>query len=906
MSKAYKIKLNQGAGEAKFVDIPQVGIGGKALAVKAVPGGKYQLLDAGTGYAPENIRASRAGKNLQVFFEGRGQPDLVIEDYYEVTPEGFNGLIGESESGRFYEYIPETAVGNSAVPLLADGSNQVGMALGGAEINASGAAVGALVAAAAFNPFLLAPLALLGAAGGGGGTNGTTPPATDTTPPVIKSAKLHVDDDTGVKDNVTSDKTPRIVGETEANADVSVELNGKIYTTKADANGLFVVQVPDADGLKDGPYTPKVTATDAAKNKSAVFDGTLFKVDTSPDKNEPEIDPNNTSVIDIVSITVDSGPNKTDFYTNDTQLVFNGNLKNFTQNGDWVKLELKDASGKVIDTDYAKPVANGTGWDWSWDRSAKDKLVDGQYSLSAVVVDGADNVVGINNSRVSDVQAITIDTDKNNNFGPDKAEDPNKSNTVDIVSVSLDTGYSSSDFITKDRTHVYAGKLSGFTNNGAGVELTLKDATGKVVAIDHVIPKQVSGVWSWSWDQTEKALPDGQYTLQASLVDKAGNPIQSDNQIILVDNSANENGGKVDPNASLKMLPVTFEDDTGVSKTDYLTNDRFLTFKGGFDKDFVDNGDRVLVQVFGVNGLVISPQYVLPVGKTWSFENLTELGADAQSITYTVKSVLVDAAGNTLQATDQSFVIDRSVSIFDGSGAKKEAGLWTYSTIKFSSDEQGFYKYSGGTGVKSYAGGLFDLKDLEGKTFEKGAFSLEFTDWAGNTYTIKNDDVRMDFSKATMAPADPSLPAQWPTPGFSGNQLIGSVGKLTLGTADPKDLDMASLYDGISDLGNVGAINHVDLTKGDHALKLTMGDVLDLGVKNSFSNASAHVGRLQMRIDGDARDSLVLDDLVGTIDYDWNSNNSFLTLDGQNYKVFTHDGLGLSLFVHQSIQINLV
>jgi hypothetical protein len=129
--------------------------------VKAVPGGKYQLVDATTGYGPENIRSSRVGKNLEVFFESRSQPDLVIEDYYEEAPEGFNGLIGESESGRFYEYIPETALGNSAVPLLADGSNQVGMALGGAEINASGAAVGALVAVAGLNPLLLAPLALL-------------------------------------------------------------------------------------------------------------------------------------------------------------------------------------------------------------------------------------------------------------------------------------------------------------------------------------------------------------------------------------------------------------------------------------------------------------------------------------------------------------------------------------------------------------------------------------------------------------------------------------------------------------------------------------------------------------------------------------------------------------------------
>jgi hypothetical protein len=903
MSKTYKIKVNQGPGEAKFVDIPQSGGATKPLAVKAVPGGKYQLLDASTGYAPENIRATRAGKNLLVFFEGRTQADLVVEDYYDVTPEGFNGLIGEAESGRFYEYIPETATGNTSVPLLADGSSQIGMALGGAEINASGAAVGALVAAAAFNPLLLAPLALLGAGGGGGGGGGGP---TDTTPPVIKSAKLHVDDDSGPKDNVTNDKTPRIVVETEANADVSVELNGKTYAGKADANGLAVIQVPDADALKDGHYVPKATATDAAKNKSPVFDGTPFRVDTSSDRNEPDTDPNTGAVINIVSITEDSGPDKNDFYTNDTQLVFHGTLKSFTENGAWVKLELKDASGKLIDTDYVKPVANGSSWDWSWDRTQKAKMIDGQYLLSVVLVDGADNVVGVGNSRVADEQTITIDTDKDNNFVPGKEEDPNKSSTVEILSVSVDTGYSNSDFITKDRTHVYTGKLSSFTNNGAAVELTLKDSAGKVLASDHVIPKQVAGVWTWTWDQTSKSLPDGEYSLSARLVDKAGNPIQSDVQAIIVDNSPSENGGKIDPNASLNMLPVTFEDDTGVSQSDYLTNDQFLTFKGGFDKDFVNNGDRVLVQVFGTDGRVISQQYVLPTGKNWEFDNLTKLGVDNQTGTYTVKSVLVDAAGNSLKATDQSFVIDRSVSIFDDSGANKQAGLWTFSTINYSTNERGFYKYTTGTGTveKTYTGGLFDLKDLEGKKFEKGTFSLEFKDWAGNSFTITNANEVMDFTTAKMATSSSTITL--PMPGFNGDQLVGSVGKLVLGSSDPKEFDMAKLYDGIANLGDVAAVNHIDLTQGDRILKLTMGDVLDLGVKNSFSTATAHKGHLQMRIDGDAADKLILDDLVGTVDYDWNANQSSVTLDGQVYKAFTHEGLGLSLFVHQSIQINLI
>lgn len=1028
MSKTYKIKVNQGADSAKFVDIPQVGTSGKALTVKAVPGGKYQLMDASTGFAPENIRATRLGKDLQVFFEGRGQADLVIEDYYEVTPEGFNGLIGEAESGRFYEYIPESAVGNTAVPLLADGSTQVGMALGGAEINASGAAVGALVAAAGLNPLLLAPLALLGAAAGGSSgasasaTPDTTPPviksaklhvdddtgakdnvtsdktprisgeteanadvsvevngktytgkadangvfviqmpdadaladalytpkvtatdaaknksavfdgtpfkvdsssdggSTDNTPPIIKSAKLHVDDDTGAKDNVTSDKTPRITGETEANADVSVEVNGKIYTGKADANGVFVIQVSDVDALADALYTPKVTATDAAKNKSVVFDGTPFKVDTSSNKNEPYTDPNTSAVIDIVSITVDSGQNKTDFYTNDNQLLFNGTLNNFTQNGDWVKLELKDANDKVIDTGYVKPVSNGTGWDWSWDRTAKEKLADGKYSLSATVVDGADNLVGIGNSRVSDVQAVTIDTDKDNNFGPNKEVDPNRSSTIDIVSMDFDTGHnlnaaneslSNGDFITKDRTHVYTGKLRTFTDNGASVELTLKDVTGKVIATGHVPPKEVSGVWTWSWDQTANALPDGEYRLEASLVDKAGNPIQVDTQIIFVDNSSGENGGKVDPNASLKMLPVTFADDTGSSQSDYLTNDQFLTFKGGFDKNFVNNGDRVLVKVFGSDGKVISQQYVLPTEKNWEFINLTQLGVVKETGTYTVKSELVDAAGNTLKSTDQSFVIDLELArIFEpvratGDGSK-------FNKFEFSANERGQFTF--GEGANSFkgtfTGGIFDFTNLnEGawkKVFNAGEFKLTFVDFAGNESSVVNTN-SWDFTNATKTPFSNLSPIV--TPGFNGTQQVGSVGKFTLGVNDPKELDMATLHDGIAKLGDVVAINHVDLSQGDRTLKITMGDVLELGVKNSFSTATAHIGNLQMRIDGDGGDKVILDNLVGTTDHVWDVNQSAVTLDGQNYSAFVNSELGLSLFVNQNIlpiNINLV
>lgn len=306
MSKTYKIKVNQGADAAKFVDIPQVGTTGKALAVKAVPGGKYQLMDASTGFAPENIRATRSGKDLQVFFEGRGQADLVIEDYYEVTPEGFNGLIGEAESGRYYEYIPESAVGNTAVPLLADGSTQVGMALGGAEINASGAAVGALVAAAGLNPLLLAPLALLGAAGGGGGSSGAAAGGggNGSGSGTSASGKLEADaaSDSGeLGDGITSVTKPTVVGKADAGAS-SVEVafrnpEDKLlgpYKATLNADGTYKVTPTDAlidnsVDTKGTKYTPVITVTNAAGVKTT-SDGTPFVVDTQAPQLNLKID----------------------------------------------------------------------------------------------------------------------------------------------------------------------------------------------------------------------------------------------------------------------------------------------------------------------------------------------------------------------------------------------------------------------------------------------------------------------------------------------------------------------------------------------------------------------------------------------------------------------------------------
>lgn len=290
MTKTYQIKINQGK-DAKMVDIPQAGPKGEAVTVKAVQGARYQLVDPQTGFGPENIRASRQGKDLKVSFEGSQTTDLVVENYYAVTPEGYNGLIGEAESGRFYEYIPESAVGLASVPMLADSGQVVGMALGGAEVTPSGAAVGVL-AAGLFSPWLLGAGALAAAAAGGGGGSGSGA-AKDTTPPSGQTGALSPvagSDSSTLGDDRTNVTKPTITGKAEAGSTLEVsfvDLAGKVtgrYTPTLDPSGNYSLVVPDnlADNSTDTKgtqFTPVIKATDASGNSSTA-NGKSFVVDT--------------------------------------------------------------------------------------------------------------------------------------------------------------------------------------------------------------------------------------------------------------------------------------------------------------------------------------------------------------------------------------------------------------------------------------------------------------------------------------------------------------------------------------------------------------------------------------------------------------------------------------------------
>lgn len=711
MAKQYKIKINGGPEGKQVLDLEQgLGDRGQALRIKALAGVRYQLEDAATGFAPENIRAKRVGNDLRLSMEGSLEADIVIENYYEVMPAGYNAVIGQAESGRLYEYIPESGSGAASVQALSPNSSPVGMALGGVEVQGSGAAVGVL-AAAAFNPLLLAPLGLLGLAGvGGGGSSGTSKP--------IATARLTSDafNDTGAKmdDGFTSNNHPEISGTATPNSLVTVTLNNKTYTTTAAANGTYKVQIPVSDALPDGVYPVKVESSLNGQS-SGVIDGTPLVIDTSsannysPNSNPAVVPDANvkasvaiTSIVDAALQSNDSGVSNADFITNDASLTYKGTVSGFVSNGDYVLLRLLDSNNVVLATAYVTPDSTGG---WSWNRTGINQA-DGTYALTATLVDASGNAVNAESAGMA-TQKIVIDTSSANNFSPNAVADPNVKATVDITAITLDTGVSGTDFVTNNNALTYRGKVSGYTANGDVLMLELKDATGAIVANTSVTP---GADGSWAWDNTGVNRTDGTYSLKATLMDVAGNTVNLtiptganltgggyDTQSVVIDTSTAQNYkplAQPDTNTTAKVNITSIIDvasdskDTGTYSTDFVTNDQTLSYKG----TVTDAAGKQLastwvqVELKDAAGVVKASDYKQTDAQgNWLWNNTASFTPEGS---YTILATVVDDAGNKVSpSATHSLKIDLAAPTSGPSGIQMvDSGVVDFGSPLYGTD----------------------------------------------------------------------------------------------------------------------------------------------------------------------------------------------------------------------------
>ena len=656
MSKTYQIKMTAPKVEAKTLDATP-GTGKAPITLKAEPGARYHLTDTRSGFAPDNIRISRSGKNLKIFTDGVSEPTFIVEDFYEQPADNRAALTGKSEDGNNYEYIPENASGTAAAPVLKDDGQIFGMALGGEVINA-GAAVGLLAPVAAFNPLLLAAGAVgaAAAAGGGGGGGGSGGGTASTVYAKLGSV------DTGPQgDNITSDQTPSIVGKATPKSTVTVTVNNKEYTGTADDSGNF--EIPVTDDLPQGRYVPKVVAK--LNGTTNTFDGTPFIIDLSSTNNidnadgaDPagKTDTNSSIAPSIDSISIDSADPK-DFYTNkggNNGLKFVGTAKGLAiDSQDWIELKLTKPDGTVL-KEYVRPDKDGN---WSWDKLST-LLADGKYTLRVNVVDGAGNDVGS-----AKLQDIVVDTSASQNTDPGNStnpnSDPNYTNkaTVAITAISDDSGPSDKDFITNDHGLILKGTVSNFTNTGYGADdrvwVQVLDSTGAVKVSGYATPSN----GTWSLDANASNLPNGAYTIKASIVDKAGNVISTakDQALTIQDQAAIDDPNK---NATLTISSIT--EDRGYLSNDFVTDDATLLIKGTVGT-FTANGDKVLVQILNKDNQVVAQTYADPNSGKWEFDNTGNTLLDG---TYSIKASIVDNAGNTVSAgTTQTLVVDSNIGL---------------------------------------------------------------------------------------------------------------------------------------------------------------------------------------------------------------------------------------------------
>ncbi|WP_213062690.1 beta strand repeat-containing protein [Acinetobacter populi] len=423
----------------------------------------------------------------------------------------------------------------------------------------------------------------------------------DTTVPSISNVIeiTSITDDTGLDatDFITSDTSLTINGTLTGTlgagevAQISTD-GGTNWTTLTVVAGVW--SYVDSRTLTDGEYTYQVRVVDTAGNVGST-DSQIVTVDTTA--------PSVSNVIEITSITDDTGLDATDFITSDTSLTINGALTGTLGAGEFAQISVDGGTNWTTLT-----VVAGV-WSYVDGRT----LTEGEYTYQVRVVDTAGNVGS------TDSQIVTVDTTA-----------PSVSNVIEITSVTDDTGLDATDFITSDTSLTINGTLTGTLGAGEVAQISTDGGTNWTTLT------VVAGVWSYVDGRT---LTEGEYTYQVRVVDTAGNVGSTDSQIVTVDTTA--------PSSSIEIISIT--DDTGLDTTDFITSDTSLTINGTLTGTL---GAGEVAQISTDGGTNWTTLTV--VAGVWSY-------VDSRTLTdgeYTYQVRVVDTAGNVGSTDSQLVTID--------------------------------------------------------------------------------------------------------------------------------------------------------------------------------------------------------------------------------------------------------
>ncbi|KFC04145.1 hypothetical protein GTGU_03271, partial [Trabulsiella guamensis ATCC 49490] len=412
--------------------------------------------------------------------------------------------------------------------------------------------------------------------------------------PTITVNTLSVDDII----NAAEHGTPlTISGTTTAPAGqtVTITLNGNTYTTTVQSNGQWSLIVGSADvaALADGTaYTVHAEVSNTIGNSAS--DDHVVNVDLTPP----------AQIITIVAVQNDTGLDSADFITSDNQIVLNGSLSAQLGNGETAQISL-DGGATWIDL-----VVNGTTWTFNDGRT----LADGAHQYMVRVIDNAGNVGAVSSQTVvvdTTLPAVTL---------------------ISVDSISQDTGLSTSDFITYDNQITLQGSLNAVLASGEHVQISID---GGLTWFDVSVNGQ-----SWTWVDG-RTLTDGDYLYQLRVIDDAGNISATTSQTVTVDMQV--------PDASKTIAFDSISDDSGLSSSDFVTNDTSLSLQGSLGAT-LSPGEIVQISLDGG----ATWQSVTVIGNNWFFDD----GRTLADGTYDYWVRVIDTAGNVGATAHQQVTVD--------------------------------------------------------------------------------------------------------------------------------------------------------------------------------------------------------------------------------------------------------
>ncbi|EDP9664641.1 Ig-like domain repeat protein [Salmonella enterica subsp. enterica serovar Anatum] len=499
----------------------------------------------------------------------------------------------------------------------------------------------------------------------------------------IPTVMLHDSADSGVKgDMITKINTPLFTGMAEANAKVSIYVDG-VLSGEAIAGDDGVWNFQFTTALSDGSHDVTVKVEDIAGN-TASSSAYNFQIVTQTQK----------PTIELVN---DTGVDNTDHIINEKNPALTGTAAPYST----VKL--------YIDGALIAEVRTNKDGRWEYTLKADQGLVDGDHRITASVEDIAGNIAHSDPFLISVDTAISIpivslspDSDSGiaddnltnivkptlhlKDIDPDiisvqvwdamsdtqigvatqqpdgswaytftsdlteglhqvyvKVEDiaGNKANSA-VFDFTIDTTVSTPviSLLSKDDTGVTGDNLTNINKPGFAISGVDADAHRVVVQVMHngvseeIELSHLNGSWLFTPGNT---WADGSYTLTVKVEDKAGNTSYSAPLTVVIDTQIAIDG-------------VELVNDSGV-KGDNMTNDDRPHFRVTVPTDV----NEVRLSIDGGNSWV---QATPGEAGSWEYIWPTDL-ADGQ---YTLTVEATDKAGNTVTKTID-FAVDTTLSV---------------------------------------------------------------------------------------------------------------------------------------------------------------------------------------------------------------------------------------------------